>query len=245
MSDASYRWLIVGEGSFDVTTYTKLLRQFGVSEFLVKYVDGKGNVFRLNNWNENPVDNNRIVSQMTLKKDQNRHNFSGVILVVDSDEKMSLSQNYTEYSKDCRSSLIIYANWRQPQEITPSIMRLDTIKGVDMRELPIYGLCVPSSGQGCLETDLLRAYGYPVEDEDYNSFASNIRSASQSWGVKKSSDGKEWWDSSRNGKARMDKFMYVALKEGFEIIGEDIKMVNEPQIVTNIKYVMNLELPTP
>jgi len=246
MSNAHYKWLIVVEGSSDVTTFTELLKKFGVndSEIKVKYAGGVGKVYRLNNWGEKPSEKDRIISQFDLHHDQGRPNFMGAILVVDSDEKGNLSKNFAEYSQSCRSALISYVNWRQPQEITPSIMRLDTIKGVDSRELPIYGLCVPASGQGCIETDLLQAYGYPANEEDYDSFASNIRLASQSWCADKPSNGNEWWNSSRNGKARMDKFMYVALKEGFETIGEDIKMVIEPQIITDIKYAMSLELST-
>lgn len=246
MSTANYKWLIVGEGNFDVSTFTELLVQFGVnvSEIRVRYAGRKGNVFFINNWPEKPKEKRQMVSQFDLKGAQGMSGFESVILVVDSDENENLSQNYARYSKECQSSLVDYSDWQQPKEIDQSIMRLDTIKGVGDRELPIYGLCVPSSGQGCLETDLLHAYGYPVKDEDYNSFAGNIRSASQSWGVEKSSDGKEWWDTSRNGKARMDKFMYVALKEGFKVNELKTKLPKEPQIITNIKRAMNLNLST-
>ena len=237
MSTAIYKWLIVGEGNFDVNTYTKLLRQFNVSGFLVKYADAKGSAFRMNKWNEFQVADNRIISQRTLQSDQGRNDFMGVIFVVDSDEKEDLSQNYAGYSQECRSSLVNYADWQQPQEIVnTSIIRLDTLKGVG-RDLPIYGLCVPASGKGCLETDLLRAYGYPVENENsYDSFADTIKEASEKWDV----DRKDWWEPSKNGKARMDKFMYVALTEGFKANDLKTKLITEPQIITDIKNAMNL-----
>jgi hypothetical protein len=244
MSAASYRWLIVGEGDFDVTTYTTLLRQFDVSNFLVKSVGGKNKVFRMNKWEELPIGNDKIVSQKTLENDQGRKGFKGVIFIVDSDENENLEQNYTGYSENCRSRSVDYADWQPPCRVKANvpIMRLDTLKGVDSEELPIYGVCVPVAGKGCLETDLLQAYGYPVEERDYDRFAETIRSASQSWGVARSGNGKAWWDSSRNGKARMDKFMYAALKEGFEVNNLKIKLIPEPQIIKAIKDVMNLVL---
>ena len=137
MNITHYKWLIVVEGSSDVNTFTKLLKQFGVQEeYSVKYVGGKENVFRFNNWKEKPIGNNRVVSQFTLQSDQGRPGFSGVILVVDSDEKENLMQNYAGYSQECRSSFVDYADWHQPREIEPSIIQLDTIKGIG-RELPI------------------------------------------------------------------------------------------------------------
>jgi hypothetical protein len=198
----------------------------------------------MNKWEKLPIEKDRIISQKILENDQGRSDFKGVIFVVDSDEKENLEQNYAGYSPCCRSELVAYADWQPPFRVKADvpIMRLDTLKGVDGEGLPIYGVCVPTAGKGCLETDLLQAYGYPVEEKDYDSFAGTIKSASQSWGVEESSDGKEWWDSSRNGKARMDKFMYVALKEGFKVNKLKIKSIPEPQIIKTIKNAMNLSL---
>ncbi|MCL1874702.1 MAG: hypothetical protein FWF87_00420 [Synergistaceae bacterium] len=242
MSEANYKWLIVGEGNNDLNRFTKLLIQFEVKDVHMNYVGGKGNVFRMNQWNKLPnTAKNRIVSQLTLRNDQVRPGFMGVILVVDSDVKETLSQNYAEYSQECRSTLASYADWQQPQNIAPSIMRLDTIKGTSGRKLPIYGLSAPASGQGCLETDLLRSYGYPANEKEWNEFSDVIKSASKSWvAEEKSSDGKEWWDLSRNGKAKMDKFMYAALKIGFEVHRLKIKLIKEPQIIQDIKRAMEL-----
>jgi|GEM_PF-1242808 len=246
MSIENYKWLIVGEGNVDVERYTELLKQFGTSQsdFHVMYAGIKSNVFRLNDWNRYPTDKNRVVSQKTLENDQGRYSFEGVILVVDSDQNQSLAQNYAGYSPECRSQTIAYEEWQQPQlVVNTSVMLLDTIKGINGRKLPIYGLCVPTAGPGCLETDLLKAYGYPVpdpSDEAYDTFAYTIKAASQSWGVEKSSDGNEWWEPSRNGKARMDKFMYVALTQGFLANQLKTKQIAEPQIITDIKNAMNL-----
>jgi hypothetical protein len=244
MSIANYQWLIVGEGTFDVGTYTKLLVQFGVSNFLVKCVEGKGNVFHMNKWEELPKKNHRIVSQKTVQTDQGRYDFMGIVLVVDSDKKENLEQNYADYSEECRSKHIDYADWQTPYLIdtNPFIMRLDTLKGVNGRKLPIYGLCVPVVGRGCLETDLLRAYGYPVEEKDYDQFADTIKSASQSWGAGSSNDVKEWWRPEYNGKARMDKFMYAALMQGFKVNNLTTRPIPEPQIITNIKNAIGIDL---
>ena len=191
------------------------------------------------------VGKNRVVSQKTLQHHQGMHTFEGVIFIVDSDENQSLGQNYAGYSQACRSPLITYAIWQQPQPIAnTSVMLLDTLTGTNGRKLPIYGLCVPSAGSGCLETDLLNAHGYPVpdpSDKDYDAFARTIKAASQSWGVEKSSDGREWWEPSHNGKARMDKFMYVALMEGFIANKLKTQQIVEPQIITDIKVAMNLK----
>jgi hypothetical protein len=242
MSAANYKWLIVGEGDTDVGTYTKLIKQFGVPEFdfLVKHAGGKGNVFRMNNWEKLPASGDRIATQSALQNDQGRHNFKGVIVVVDSDQNQNLVQNYAGYSQNCRSQLIAYDTWQVPHPTAnPSIIQLDTLKGTKGRKLPIFGLCVPVSNQGCLETDLLRAYAYPIKDEDYDAFAKTIKEASQSWGVGKSKDGKEWWEPERNGKARIDKFMYAALAKGFEVNDLKTRLITEPQIITDIKNAMN------
>jgi len=245
MSNAQYKWLIVGEGNFDVDTYTKLLIQFGVSrtDFLVKNAGGKGNVFRMNHWEKLPGNDHQLVNQSTLENDQGRHNFEGVIVVVDSDQNQSLAQNYAGYSKDCRSQSATYDTWQQPQTTAnPSVILLDKLKGTHGRKLPIYGLCVPTSGQGCLETNLLKAYSYPVNAKDYDVFADTIKAASQSWGVTPSDDGCEWWEPSRNGKARMDKFMYTALSKGFEVNKLETRLITEPSIITDIKNAMKMTL---
>ena len=243
MSDAQYKWLIVGEGNFDVGTYTTLLKNFGVpkSDFQVMNAGSRDNVFRMNRWIESPASKGRVVSQLTLRIVQANPSFQGVILVVDSDQNRNIEQNYAEYSDDCRSSWITYDTWQPPQLIpNTSIILLDRLKGTDGRKLPIYGLCVPTSGQGCLETDLIQAYGYPIEAEDYDTFADTIKEASKIWCEYMSEDKKPWWDQERNGKARIDKVMYQALLGGFDVRFLNLKQIREPQIITDIKNAMNL-----
>jgi hypothetical protein len=233
----------VGEGNFDVRTYTELLCQFGVAshEFRVQHAGGKGNVFRMNNWVEFPGQNSRIATQMTLQNDQRRSGFRGVIIVVDSDQNTSLMQNYAHYSQECRSMRVAYNAWQQLRLTSSnSILLLDTLKGINGQKLPIYGLCVPLANEGCLESELLIAHGYPVNDEDYDSFASTIKKATQNWGIEKPKSGDEWWEPKRNGKARMDKFMYTALKKGFEVSDVNTALLREPQIITRIKEAMRM-----
>jgi len=240
---SQYKWLIVGEGSFDAHTYTELLSQFGVArhEFRVMHAGGKGNVYRMNNWAEYPEQNSKIATQMTLQNDQRRSGFRGVIIVVDSDQNISLEQNYAYYSEGCRSKQITYGTWKNVRRTTnASILLLDTLKGINGQKLPIYGLCVPLASEGCLETELLLAHGYPVQKKDYDIFANTIREASENWSGRKSAKGDEWWQPSRNGKARMDKFMYIALKMGFEANDVNTKLKREPLIITRIKQAMNL-----
>jgi len=245
MSNAQYKWLIVGEGNFDVDTYTKLLIQFGVSrtDFHVMNAGSRDKVFRMNHWNKSHTSKGRVVSQLTLETNQTVPEFKGVILVVDSDQNQNFAQNFADYSQDCRSQSITYDTWQPPQLVAnTSIMLLDTFMGTNERKFPIYGLCVPTSGRGCLETDLIRAYGYPAEDgEDYNNFADILKSASQSWCEDKSQDNKPWWDQEKNGKARIDKVMYQALQGGFrDLRFLDLKPIPEPPIITDIKNAMNL-----
>jgi hypothetical protein len=225
---ANYGWLIVVEGPFDLKTYTDLLDRFEISGAVVRSARGKSKVYRMNAWAENPGRDKNIVSLKELENAQGREGFRGVIFVIDADSTRSLDENYAGYTPACRSpKLIDYDAWEQPKRISgTNVMRLDAMIGVNGRKLPIFGLSVPVAGGGCLETDLMRSYGYPVENEEsYAVFSDVIKAASGSWVMPNPSDGPDWWDPGRNGKARMDKFIYSALAEGFRVNHLEVKQI--------------------
>ncbi|MDR0617046.1 MAG: hypothetical protein LBG29_09590 [Synergistaceae bacterium] len=242
---ANYGWLIVAEGPFDVKIYTDLLGRFKISGAVVRSARGKSKVYRMNAWEESPGRDKNIISLKELETAQGREGFKGVIFVTDADSTQSLYENYAGYTSACRSpKLIDYDIWERPKQISgTNVMKLDSMIGINGRKLPILGLSVPVAGGGCLETDLMRSYGYPVESEDsYAVFSDVIKAASFSWVVPKPDDEADWWAPDKNGKARMDKFMYSALAEGFRVSHLEVKQIQAPQIIQDIKTSMSLSM---
>lgn len=50
-------------------------------------------------------------------------------------------------------------------------------------------------------------------------------------------DGRCWWEI--NEKSKMDKFIYVALREGFKVCGKKPALPKEPDIIGNIRIAMS------
>jgi hypothetical protein len=86
-------------------------------------------------------------------------------------------------------------------------------------------------------TDLLSAYGFPVEGQaEYSQFVDIIKQSSNSWQISQHRDGKQWWEE--NQKAKLDKFIYSALSHGFEVSQETPNLPQEPTIIKNIKSII-------
>ncbi|MCL2822378.1 MAG: hypothetical protein FWD57_00115 [Polyangiaceae bacterium] len=118
---------------------------------------------------------------------------------------------------------------------------LDVIKGAH-RSLPVRGITVPASSDGCLETDLLAAYGFPLPSQDEHAHFTNIiKRATEGWGIACRSDGKPWWYD--NEQSKLDKFMFTALDQGFHrCCARDKKSVppprDTPQIIKRLEMAM-------
>jgi hypothetical protein len=225
-----YKWLLVVEGETDVNTYSDLLNRYGVSsdEFALFSASGKGNVCNSANWSSVQHDDTDLLS--TLIQDSGRAGFCGVILLVDSDaDGGAVFENYKR-NTDTR---LHYFETDKPQKIQRGeYWHLDLINGV--QAIPILGIAVPMSGSGCLETDLLSAYGFPVDGQDeYAQFVDIIQKSSFKWQIPFKSNGANWWEE--NSKAKLDKFIYSALSHGFMVSRRTPQLPNEPSVIVNIK----------
>jgi hypothetical protein len=225
-----YKWLIVVEGGTDVRTYSNLLTHYGVptDDFSLFSARGKGRVCNADTWGNVRFNKTDLLS--TLVQDSGRKGFCGVILLVDSDSDSDKAFDNYERSADARLHYV--------EDVAPAKERrgaywyLDSINGA--QAVPVYGIAVPMISSGCLETDLLDSYGFPVEGQDeYSQLVSIIQKSSAAWQISKHGDGKDWWVENR--KAKFDKFIYSALSRGFEASGETPHLSNEPAVIGNIK----------
>jgi hypothetical protein len=225
-----YKWLIVVEGDTDVETYSNLLTHYGVSAntFSLFSAQGKGFVCNANTWGDRYY--NKVDLLNTIIQDSGRKEFTGVILIIDSDIDNNKAFDNYRRSTDPR---LRYVNAVAPsKENKGTYWYLDSINGV--QNIPIYGIVVPMASSGCLETDLLNAYGFPVEGQDeYTQLVEIIQKSSIEWQIPKHGDGKDWWIENR--KAKLDKFVYSALSYGFKVSGETPRLPNEPIVISNIK----------
>ena len=57
------------------------------------------------------------------------------------------------------------------------------------------------------------------------------------WKIPNNDDNKTWWEI--NEKAKMDKFIYTALSEGFNVSGKKPVLPNEPNIISNLRIAMS------
>jgi len=220
-----YKWLIVVEGKTDANTYHKLLTDYGVDKknFSLISVRGKEHVCNSNTWGSKLLG--------TIETDIVRPTFSGVILLVDTD-----SVNDKVFDAYKRRQDLPYVKETQDKENKGVYWYLDDLDGV--KEIPIYGISVPAAATGCLETDLLASYGFPVEGQpEYENFVDIIKKSTDNWHVSKHGDGKEWWEE--NSKAKFDKFIYSALSHGFYVSGEKHHPSEEPEVIKIIKSVIN------
>ncbi|MDR0381416.1 MAG: hypothetical protein LBH86_05425 [Oscillospiraceae bacterium] len=63
-----------------------------------------------------------------------------------------------------------------------------------------------------------------------------IKKATTKWAIPNNDDGKLWWEL--NEKAKMDKFIYTALRKGFATAGKKPNMPAEPNVMTHIRAAM-------
>jgi hypothetical protein len=226
-----YKWLIIVEGSGDVTTYKALFGKYNVAhphEYFLCRTGSKSNVIAADNWQLVNEKESKANLLQILNNDLGRANFKGVILLVDSD-----TNGYDTFDRYKRNGSLSYVASAPPQMINNgAYWYIDTLSGVN--EIPIYGINVPLSAMGCLETALLSAYGFPIEGQpEYDNIVEAIRKASHYWRIPKHKDGKYWWED--NSKAKLDKFIYAAFTRGFKVSEKTPELPKEPEVITSIK----------
>ena len=137
----------------------------------------------------------------------------------------------------------VQANPSPKRDESQRFWTLDTIKGTQ-QNFPVRGINVPLEQCGCLETDLLQSYGFPVEGQpEHAKFIEIIKKATVKWKVPQR-NGKDWWDNP-NQKAKFDKFIYVALTSAF---GRCLKTgaaaipppERLPEVIRNLRAAMGL-----
>jgi hypothetical protein len=225
-----YKWLIVVEGSNDTDIYHRLLTDHGVNknDFRLHGAGCKEFVCNSTTWGSN---NNNLLN--TVTNDIGRIDFAGMILIVDAD-----SDNNKAFDAYKRSDTLPYVNTIIPNPKNMGVYwHLDDLNG--SAKIPIYGISVPVTTAGCLETDLLTSYGFPIEDQfEYSNFVDIIKKSTDKWQVPKHRDGNEWWEE--NCKAKMDKFIYWALYHGFHVSKEKPCRNIEPDVIKNIKSIIEV-----
>jgi len=222
-----YKWLIVVEGSTDANTYYNLLVRYGINknDFSLFSAQGIGFVCNSTTWEKNNL-------LKTIKHDIGRKDFVGIILLVDAD-----SDNNKAFDSYKRNDNLPYANKIVPNKENKGVYwHLDDLNGSN--KIPIYGISVPVIATGCLETDLLASYGFPVEGQpEYSNFVDIIKKTTDKWQVSEHKDDKKWWEE--NSKAKLDKFIYHALSHGFYVSRETPgHLPEEPNVIKNIKSII-------
>jgi hypothetical protein len=220
-----FKWLLVVEGSTDRNTYAKLLSRYGVAYHDVSFVHGGGKdtVCNTSAWSKGVLD--------VLHTALGRRRFIGIILLVDSDNNSG--EKFDIYKRNDKLPYV--------EDLPPTIVNkgcywhIDELIGVNI--VPIYGINVPMTTSGCLETDLLDTYGFPIHGQtEYANIVDAIQKASSYWQIPKRGDGKDWWEI--NQRAKMDKFIYSAFTHGFEVSELSPCLPDEPNVITNIKSVL-------
>jgi hypothetical protein len=229
-----YKYLIIVEGTTDVETYKELLVFYDVKEddFKIISAGGCGNVCDANKWNDINVDKHIKLSEL-IEQVIGRVDFEKIILIVDSDVNTKNEFEYVKSNKKIENPKLENGYWL--------LDRYDGTKGI-----PVYGVKVPYLEKGCLESDLLKAYGCPIE-KDYDNLKTIIIKASEKWNIPKDNNGKCWWEI--NSKARMDKYIYSALSHGFKIsnpkrYSESVWKIpepkEEPEVIKTLKKIFSL-----
>jgi len=216
-----YEWLIIVEGSRDVSVYNEYLTDVPCK---ISGLGGKSYSINMSSWDSKSV--------AALRNDLGRTGFKGVIIIVDSD-----NCDCDPFAKYCRTIDLPYiGSVVKPQkDSTGSYWLLDSMRG--LKSLPVRGVNVPRDDNGCLETDLLTAYGFPVEKQIvYTTFVNIIKKASTIWKIPNNNDNKPWWEI--NEKAKMDKFIYAALREGFCVSDKKPVLPKEPNVISNLRKAM-------
>ncbi len=229
-----YKWLIIVEGKTDKKTYEKLLTLSGVdkNDYHLVSAHGKERVCNSANWDNvkmGNTPNGNLLGQ--VKQDIGRIGFMGIILIIDTD---TIGSN--AFNKYQRNDNLPYIKEAVPKvENKTNYWYIDSLEGAN--EIPVYGISVPMDSSGCLETELLSSYGFPIEGQpEYTSIADVVKKASEYWKIPKHGDGKDWWEI--NQKAKMDKFIYSAFTYGFKVSDEEPAPPAVPDVIRNIKTVI-------
>ena len=217
-----YEWLIITEGNSDIAVYRDYFADAPVN---IRGTRGKDSAINMSAWEYDLV---RI-----LYNDLGRIGFKGVIIVVDSDsDGVSPFKDYRRGD----DSLYIGDKPTVSQDSTGVFWFLDRLKGLSV--LPIKGVNVPRTVPGCLETDLLTTYGFPMKlQPEHDAFVGIIKQATTKWNIPNKGDGEPWWKN--NEGAKMDKFMYTALRKGFKVCATKPALPAEPEVIRNIRTAMN------
>ncbi|MCL2841482.1 MAG: hypothetical protein FWE05_12020 [Defluviitaleaceae bacterium] len=222
---SKYEWLIVVEGSTDKRIYEQYLSAVSPAlSFKVIQMSGKRRVLNMHEWS--PSD------KILLDTNIGRNDFKGIILIIDTD-----SSNKAPFRDYYRGDYAYIGDKVAPMlDNSGSFWELDILQGIV--PLPIRGVNVPLFDSGCLESDFLNGYGFPINEQpEYSAFVDIIKKATQSWSIASKSNGRPWYED--NEKAKMDKFMYAALQEGFTVSGKKPIPPQEPEIIKNIRLAMN------
>jgi hypothetical protein len=221
-----HEWLIVFEGNSDIAVYQDYLNnEISPPSFKSISTGGKECVLNMNTWN--------FKNHAILMTDLTRTSFKGVILVVDADV---ISANpFSNYKR--RDDFSYIGDKPTPKkDDSDAFWLLDFLNG--RSPLPVRGITVPRDNDGCLETVLLSAYGFPIISQpEYDTLADTIKRATTEWKIPDNNDGNPWWKI--NEKAKIDKFIYSALKNGFKTCAKPPKLPPKPCIIENILTAMN------
>jgi hypothetical protein len=217
--------LVVVEGLADEETYGKYIKTYAKSdEYEIIPGFKKEKVLDMNSWEfENkPLWDN-------LKHLKGSGTFNKILFIVDSDRDPDNSfWGYT------RSTSLSYIDEKPIKQKMDDYWIIDKLKGAS--DITIYGITVPISGKGCLETMLLADYGFPIPGQkEYEALNGIIIKAGQMWGLTE-----DWYRETKNGKARMDKFIYYALTNGFKSIQQKLPAPKPPSALTTIMKVLDL-----
>ena len=214
-------WLIFVEGTTDKETYMRLFMQFSVSgrgEFKIVPSSGKENMLIQKTLHDEDFLIKEIEIFLTYETAK------GIIFIIDTDEEEEEPfKNYIRHSKF------------EDEDVNRPPSKLDKYWHIDMYEakkddICVYGINVPYNREGCLETELLKAYNFPSSGgEPYGVLEKIIKEVSIKNNLKR------WYD--KNEKSRMDKFIFTAFFEGFKCIRENIE-VSEPEVIKIIKQII-------
>ena len=233
-----YKWLIVVEGSTDVGTYSYLLSKYGANEsdYILFPVRGRSFVCNATTWDTRKSKLHRASLMALIKHDLGRRGFSGVLLVIDSDKDST--NPFDQYKRNADSSIYVGSVPPDRKRVSDAYWELDSLNGSSCI-IPLFGINVPSGSSGCLETDLLSSYGFPIEGQpEYGAFIDIIKKSSVAWNIPKHGNGEDWWED--NSKAKFDKFIYTSILRGFRASGEDPSLSSEPDVIKNIRFAMNV-----
>ena len=223
-----YEWLVIVEGSTDVGVFKSyLINNNSTISCHIEHVSGKNMVMNMPTWTP------RLLT--TLKTALGRVGFKGVILVVDSDD--DYCNPFNGYVRGGQVQYI--AGEPCPRkDSSGDFWQLDTFIGVDY--IPLKGVNMPNIANGGLETELLEAYGFPTKKQsEYSKFTDIVKHATNVWNIPDNNDGSKWW--ANNETAKMDKFIYLALKEGFSKVATHPQLPpNNPDVITRIQKAMTV-----